>query len=225
MAQRIGLVIAFWRGRRSGCCTKIAYIGWGVGVPQLDFTGVSGHAMSAASVLTVAGYFIGSKYSKAGAIAAGALGYCAGVIVGLSRVMLGAHSPSEVLVGCALGGLIALAAIRIIRPRSAIVAAPVAFAVMGLILISTLHGERAPSEQLTTKAALYTPRPIRALYGRNALTAIRSAMKMKKRSRVRNLGFRVTVQLRQKALRRTRRQMLQPRNFAFDRLTLRLQSC
>jgi hypothetical protein len=28
-------------------CTKIAYLGWGIGMRSFDFTGISGHAMTA----------------------------------------------------------------------------------------------------------------------------------------------------------------------------------
>jgi membrane-associated phospholipid phosphatase len=136
-------------------CTKVAYAGWGVGVEALDFTGVSGHSMSATSVLAVAGYLIGGRYSKSAAILAGLLGYGAGVAVGVSRVALGDHSPSEVVVGCTLGGAIALAAIGIIQARLRMVAAPMVFAFTMLALVLTLHGHRAPSERLTVKVALY----------------------------------------------------------------------
>lgn len=30
--------------------SKLAFIGWGIGWPQIDFTGISGHAMFAAAV-------------------------------------------------------------------------------------------------------------------------------------------------------------------------------
>jgi membrane-associated phospholipid phosphatase len=135
-------------------CTKIAYLGWGMG-RQLDFTGISGHAMTATSVLAVAGYFVGSKLSRSGAIVATALGYCAGVLVGISRIVVGAHSASEVVAGCALGGLIALMAVTGIRANPKLVVAPLVLAVTLLTLELAVHGEQVPSEQLITKVALY----------------------------------------------------------------------
>src|SRR5690606_16724813 len=38
--------------------TKIAFIGWGIGIPGLDFTGISGHAMRACAVLPVAAFLL-----------------------------------------------------------------------------------------------------------------------------------------------------------------------
>jgi membrane-associated phospholipid phosphatase len=136
-------------------CTQVAYAGWGVGVPQLDFTELSGHAMGATSVLPVAGYFIGGRVSKAAALIAGSLGYGAGILVGISRVILGDHSPSEVITGCALGGSIALATIGVIQARLRMVAAPIIFALTVLMLAFTLHGHKAPSHRFAVKVALY----------------------------------------------------------------------
>jgi membrane-associated phospholipid phosphatase len=134
-------------------CTKIAYIAWGVGVPSLDFAGVSGHAMSAAAVLTVAGYMIGGLISRSAALPGGASGFCLGVLIGVSRVVLGDHSPSEVVAGCALGGLAALAAIGAIRARPEILARPAVFVVALVALGLAMHGHRAPSEQLAVELA------------------------------------------------------------------------
>jgi membrane-associated phospholipid phosphatase len=136
-------------------CTQVAYAGWGIGVQRLDFTEISGHAMSATSVLTVAGYFVGGRFSKAAALTLSSLGYFGGILVGISRVILGDHSPSEVMAGCALGGAIALATIGMIRSRLRMVAAPIIFALTILTLVFTLHGQRAPSHRFATKVALY----------------------------------------------------------------------
>ena len=49
-------VLACCARRASGlvALTKIAFMGWGVGVRDLDFTGISGHAMVSSAVLPVA---------------------------------------------------------------------------------------------------------------------------------------------------------------------------
>ena len=58
-------------------------------------------------------------------------------------------------VGCALGGAVAATAIAVIRPRLRMVAAPLVFAFTIVALLFTLHGEKAPTETLTVKVALY----------------------------------------------------------------------
>ena len=92
--------------------SKLAFMGWGIGSAALDFTGVSGHAMLAASILPVwlawllAGYE--QRFSAPGLV----FGLLLGALVALSRVLLGAHSISEAVLGWLLGAAVALAAWR-----------------------------------------------------------------------------------------------------------------
>ena len=98
--------------------TKVAFIGWGIGSPALNFTGISGHAMMAAAVYPL---LLGSLAARApgpGRSAAAGVGYAMALLVGLSRVALGAHSASEVLAGLCVGGaasVIALNEARLVR--------------------------------------------------------------------------------------------------------------
>lgn len=91
--------------------SKVAFIGFGWGVPALDFTGFSGHAMFAAAVwppllrLALARDGPTSPAARAGWW----LGWALAVLVAVSRVQVQAHSWSEVLTGFALGAAAALA--------------------------------------------------------------------------------------------------------------------
>jgi membrane-associated phospholipid phosphatase len=83
--------------------SKLAFIGWGVGVASMDFTGFSGHAMFAAGV-----YPMLARVSVANAPAfsrriAVALGVTLAVVIAFSRLELRAHSLSEVISGSLLG--------------------------------------------------------------------------------------------------------------------------
>jgi membrane-associated phospholipid phosphatase len=93
--------------------TKIAFLGWGIGVPALDFTAISGHSMMATAVLTVCGYFFGAAFSRTHAIVGFAIGFGLGLLVAFSRVQIGAHSSSEAIAGAAVGLLIALGSTRV----------------------------------------------------------------------------------------------------------------
>jgi PAP2 superfamily len=90
--------------------SKIAFIGWGWGSRSLDFTGISGHTMLAASIFPVwMGQLLvrpGRRFSLPGVL----LGLTVGALVGASRLVLGAHSPSEVIAGWFLGVAISLVA-------------------------------------------------------------------------------------------------------------------
>lgn len=95
--------------------SKVAFIGWGWGSASLNFTGISGHTMLAASIFPVwMGWLLagpGRRFSLYGV----ALGLAIGAVVGWSRLVLGAHSPSEVILGWFLGMGISLVACKAIR--------------------------------------------------------------------------------------------------------------
>lgn len=118
------LLMALWLARRPGggrlaavwlastaaatvltTASKVAFIGYGFGWAPLDFTGISGHAMFAAAVLPLlvrlgGGALLG--HHQRGLLV---LGYALAAAVAVSRVMVNAHSWSEVIAGFALGGL------------------------------------------------------------------------------------------------------------------------
>jgi membrane-associated phospholipid phosphatase len=93
--------------------SKIAFIGFGVGVPELNFTGVSGHAMFAAVIYPLLFRVLAAGRSPAWQRAGLAAGISLAILIGISRLVLNAHSPSEVLAGWALGGLAGGAALAI----------------------------------------------------------------------------------------------------------------
>jgi membrane-associated phospholipid phosphatase len=88
--------------------SKLAFIGWGVGYAPLNFTGISGHSTFAAAVLPMLlGALTPASHPRArrAAIAAGCV---LAVLVGISRIAVGAHSPSEVIAGLTLGACVSL---------------------------------------------------------------------------------------------------------------------
>ncbi|MGE5320828.1 MAG: phosphatase PAP2 family protein [Hyphomicrobiaceae bacterium] len=105
MTAGVGVVLA----------SKIAFIGWGWGIPSLNFTGISGHTMLASSILPVwMGWLLAGptrRFSLPGVL----LGLAIGAVVGWSRLVLGAHSPSEVIAGWLLGMVISLIGYALMR--------------------------------------------------------------------------------------------------------------
>jgi len=83
--------------------SKIAFIGWGIGIARLNFTGFSGHAMYAAAVFPLLLRCIAASRARQTQHLAVALGYALAVLVATSRVVIGAHSSSEAVAGFALG--------------------------------------------------------------------------------------------------------------------------
>lgn len=85
--------------------SKIAFIGWGLGIPGLNFTGISGHAMHAAAGFPLLLRCLTASNGRPTHRIAVGLGYAVAALVTVSRVVIGAHSMSESVAGFALGGV------------------------------------------------------------------------------------------------------------------------
>ncbi len=134
--------------------TKIAFLGWGVGVRTLDFTGISGHALMSTAVLPVA-IFVALLPARGAVRGAGVVaGLLLGVLVGVSRVVLDAHSVSEVVAGCALGAVVALGFVRFAWRAEHGKLAPAPVAASLAIVVITLHGVPVPTQRWITEIAL-----------------------------------------------------------------------
>ena len=83
--------------------TKVAFLGWGIGSRALDFTGISGHSTLAAAVLPMLAWWLTQERSRTTQLRAVIAASLFAIVVGVSRVLLSAHSPSEVVAGLLLG--------------------------------------------------------------------------------------------------------------------------
>ena len=141
--------------------TKVAFIGWGIGSATLDFTGVSGHAMFSSAVYPLLGAAIASsrprRWQRVEVAAGGALA----LLIGVSRVAVGAHSPSEVLAGLLLGGAASAVALSFAHTPNARVPLllPVGLAVW--LAITPAAAPPSQTHDMVTRLAL-------ALSGRTA---------------------------------------------------------
>nr|WP_295078818.1 hypothetical protein [uncultured Roseateles sp.] len=95
----------FWLGAAAGLTTlsKLAFIGWGLGVEALDFTGISGHAMFAAAVLPMLAWTLVRGRSMRVQRGAVALAFALAALIAYSRLKVGAHSSFEAWAGLLLG--------------------------------------------------------------------------------------------------------------------------
>lgn len=124
--------------------SKLAFLGWGIGIQPIDFTGISGHATLATAVLpVVACLLIPRKWRFLHALGI-TCGFALGLAVGLSRCVLGMHSPAEVVAGLVLGGFVAGVVIGKARTRPVSGANPWALpALLSLIVINHYAYARA----------------------------------------------------------------------------------
>ena len=135
--------------------TKLAFIGWGIGINALDFMGMSGHAMRATAVFPVILYLVLLRSSPAMTASGVLLGISIGVLVGVSRIALQVHSVSEVVAGCAIGGAVSLGFIWISRglPKPYLHRRLIALGM--LALLPTSYAKPAPTNQWMNAVALY----------------------------------------------------------------------
>ena len=134
--------------------TKLAFLGWGVGVRVWDFTGLSGHAMLSTAVYPVALFLMLLPTRPAVRVIGVLLGLGAGVAVALSRVVLDAHSPSEAITGCLVGALTALVFIRWSWHAAPGRLSAAAVTLSLVILTFALHDVRVPTHRWVTHLAL-----------------------------------------------------------------------
>ena len=83
--------------------TKLAFFGWGIGVALFDFTGISGHTLLSMAVLPVLFTLLQKQNQKRLKLAGTFFGLLIGTVVSASRVVIGVHSISEVVIAWLLG--------------------------------------------------------------------------------------------------------------------------
>jgi len=137
-------------------CSKLAFMGWGIGSVRFNFTGFSGHTALSGSVWPVVFWLMASRRTHPVRVAAAFAGWGLAFVIGVSRLALFAHSASEVITGLALG--VATSASFLLlqtgRPHSRI---PAALIAVGLLLPLTVlsPGTPAPTHNLLEVLAMW----------------------------------------------------------------------
>lgn len=93
--------------------SKVAFIGWGIGIREWQFMGFSGHAARAAAIFPVVSFLLFQDAGKKRVLNSAVLaGVVLGALASWSRVEVRAHTASEALLGFALGMIVALVFIQ-----------------------------------------------------------------------------------------------------------------
>jgi membrane-associated phospholipid phosphatase len=136
--------------------TKLAFLGWGIGVRDWDFTGLSGHALMSTAIYPVAFFLILLPARPAVRIAGIAAGFCVGIAISFSRIVVEAHSPSEAVVGCLTGAAAALLFIRLAwrttQSRNPLSIMPVMMSLV--VLVAAFHNIHIPTHRWVEHVAL-----------------------------------------------------------------------
>lgn len=137
--------------------TKVAYVGWGIGIAAVDFHGFSGHAMRAATIAPPLAYLLAQRCTPGARAAAVAGAIAFAIAICVSRLVLGVHSVSEAISGLLLGFLLAYMFIAI-STRHATVVLTRRYLILGVLaLLPILNARPAPTqgwiEQVATHLA------------------------------------------------------------------------
>lgn len=92
--------------------SKIAFLGWGLGIPSLDFKTLSGHAMLTTAVIPVI-FFLLLQWASPVVWSGGiGLSIILSAILTICLIAFNFHSASEAIAGCTLGGIVSLGFIK-----------------------------------------------------------------------------------------------------------------
>lgn len=133
--------------------SKTLFIGWGIGIAAWDFTGFSGHTLLATSVFPILCSLLLAPQQRQWRWLTAALGLGLAALVAVSRVVLGAHSVSEVVLAWLLGSVVCactLVALGRIKPFPRLVG----LLPLGLLLLAGHEAPHLPTHEWEVRIAL-----------------------------------------------------------------------
>ncbi|WP_229260515.1 phosphatase PAP2 family protein [Duganella alba] len=148
-------VVLYGAGMALVVVTKMAFMGWGIGVQSVDFAGFSGHAMRAAAVYPVVGFLITRSSPPWAQILGSTAGVLLAVLISLSRIYTHSHSPSEAWTGCLLGLAVAGAFIWYASGEHHLALSRILAVLCVPVFLMAPHVKPVPAELWIAKAALY----------------------------------------------------------------------
>lgn len=83
--------------------SKVLFLGFGIGSARFNFTGFSGHSAMSATLWPVMLWLVSGRWPNPLRLLAIGVGYLIPLMVGFSRLVIHAHSASEVATGLLLG--------------------------------------------------------------------------------------------------------------------------
>jgi membrane-associated phospholipid phosphatase len=135
--------------------TKVAYYGWGIGIPEWKFAGLSGHAMRACAVYPVVFYLMFLKAPPLARHAALAVGVLFAALISFSRVPVLAHSMSEVVLGGGVGFAVAAAFIATARSEQPAAVGRILVALCVPLVLVMPFTKPMPAERWVRQVAQY----------------------------------------------------------------------
>ena len=134
--------------------SKISFIGWGLGSTTFNFTGISGHAMFAAAIYPFLTATLTCRLPAQWERAAMILSFVLVILVCVSRIMVMAHSVSEVVAGFLVGSAVSAYAFGQIGMPRAKVKFYVPLILALWLTVTPLQTPQIPTHSMVTHLAL-----------------------------------------------------------------------
>ncbi|MDF7648791.1 phosphatase PAP2 family protein [Pantoea sp. Acro-805] len=128
--------------------SKILFLGFGIGSARFNFTGFSGHSAMSATLWPVMMWLVSGRFPAFWRNLTIGIGYLIPMMVGLSRLVIHAHSVSEVIAGLMLGFTLS-SAFLVTQRRTALKGFSLAQVCVALLVPVVLlgHGRVATTQQ------------------------------------------------------------------------------
>ncbi len=135
--------------------SKLAFLGWGIGIRSIDFTGFSGHAMRSAAIFPVLFFLLVAWLHTGSRSLAAFFGLLLATLIAGSRIMVHAHSFSEALSGLLLGTMTSLVFLYHIRHRTELKIHPVLGVISLVSLLFPPQMTPVPTQSILIRTALF----------------------------------------------------------------------
>jgi membrane-associated phospholipid phosphatase len=139
---------------------KVAVIGCSGGRFGPELNSPSGHAAISAAVLGTLSFVVGTQFRDWRRFIAPTIAIVLIILIGATRVLLGAHTVDEVVVGLAAGAAVVLPAVLLLR-RSRVVRVRLGVLLCAIAITAAVtDGVRAPAEELVYYVAMLVHRTV-----------------------------------------------------------------
>lgn len=136
--------------------SKMLFLGYGIGSSRFNFTGFSGHSAMSATLWPIMLWLLSGQGSRWGRLILISSGYVLAIVVSVSRLVLQAHSFSEVITGLLLGSLCSgLFLLSQRQTRCKGFTLPQILLVLLLPLLLLLYGHAATTQQFLESLAAH----------------------------------------------------------------------
>lgn len=132
--------------------TKLLYMGWHVGIPGLDFIGLSGHTALSFVIWPVVLSFAATREHRLRLVLT-VVGFIIAAIIGYSRLRIHVHSVSEVILGGFFGAAVSMLYLIRSGGRLRLRMPPVLTLASLLLVLAVGYGRVMPTEHMLESVA------------------------------------------------------------------------